>query len=100
LLSTPSYFRIDNLSGFDYNMLCYSTKRHPIWKEAKIKMTDKDLAGKVRRMRKAMGLTQEQFAAKIGVTVSTVNRWEKGRSKPQPFIQKVLRQLAEEHDVK
>lgn len=39
----------------------------------------------VRGLRKQLGLTQEQFAAKIGVTWSTVNRWENGRGKPSPL---------------
>jgi putative transcriptional regulator len=32
-----------------------------------------------------MGLTQEKFAAKLGVTFPTINRWENGRAKPSPF---------------
>ena len=31
----------------------------------------------IRQLQADLGLTQEQFAAKIGVTVSTVNRWKK-----------------------
>ena len=33
-------------------------------------------------LRTLCGLTQEQFAAKLGVTVVTVNRWENYRAKP------------------
>jgi len=29
-----------------------------------------------------MGLTQEQFAAMIGVTFGTVNRWQAGKTNP------------------
>ena len=39
-------------------------------------MKDKDIPKIVKNLRTAVGLTQEQFAAKIGVTFSTVNRWE------------------------
>ncbi|MBA7615686.1 hypothetical protein ES703_22971 [subsurface metagenome] len=39
-------------------------------------MKDKDIPKTVKKLRTAMGFTQEQFAAKIGVTFSTVNRWE------------------------
>jgi len=39
------------------------------------------------------GLTQEQFAAKIGVTVVTVNRWENYRTKPMPLALRQLRTL-------
>lgn len=44
----------------------------------------------IRELRLETGLTQEQFAAHIGVTYSTINRWENGRGKPSPLaMQKV-----------
>jgi transcriptional regulator with XRE-family HTH domain len=39
-----------------------------------------------------MGLTQEQFAQEVGVTFSTVNQWENGHRRPQPYL---LRRLLE-----
>ena len=39
----------------------------------------------LREKRAALNLTQEQFAARVGVTVSTVNRWENGKGKPSPL---------------
>ena len=39
----------------------------------------------VRQLRQLLGLTQEQFAARMGVTLVTVNRWENDRSKPSPL---------------
>lgn len=39
----------------------------------------------VKSLRAALNLTQEQFAARLGVTVSTVNRWENGKGKPSPL---------------
>jgi putative transcriptional regulator len=47
----------------------------------------------VRTLRQALGLTQEQFAAEIGVTVSTVNRWENGRTRPQPLAMRRITEL-------
>jgi transcriptional regulator with XRE-family HTH domain len=38
----------------------------------------------IRKLRKAMKLTQQEFAAKLGVSFAAVNRWEKGRNAPQP----------------
>ena len=62
-------------------------------------MANKDISKMIRELRTALGLTQEQFAAKIGVTVSTVNRWENNKGKPSPLamlrmeqIQKKLKQ--------
>ncbi|MEH1935237.1 MAG: helix-turn-helix transcriptional regulator [Nostoc sp.] len=36
----------------------------------------------IRDLRLLAGLTQEKFAATLGVTYTTINRWENGRSKP------------------
>ncbi|TFI53096.1 XRE family transcriptional regulator [Mastigocladus laminosus UU774] len=33
----------------------------------------------LRQLREQAGLTQEQFAYRLGVAVSTVRRWEKGK---------------------
>ncbi len=41
-----------------------------------------------------MGLKQEQFAAKLGVSFPTVNRWENKKTKPSPLaIQKLQKFL-------
>lgn len=37
---------------------------------------------KIKKMRKAMQLTQQQFAIKIGVSSATVSRWERGKQTP------------------
>lgn len=39
----------------------------------------------VRQFRQLLGLTQEQFAARLGVTLPTINRWENDRAKPSPL---------------
>lgn len=53
----------------------------------------------IRELRLLMGLTQEQFAAELGVTYSSINRWENGRSKPSPLamqkIEELLRQMGD-----
>ena len=36
----------------------------------------------IKRIRQRSFLTQQEFANVIGVSFSTVNRWEAGRSKP------------------
>ena len=56
-------------------------------------MDQQDISKMVRELRAALGLTQEQFAAKIGVTVATVNRWENDRGKPYPFLMRQLEKL-------
>lgn len=39
----------------------------------------------VRELRQEMRLTQEKFAASLGVTFPTINRWENGRTRPSPL---------------
>jgi len=47
----------------------------------------------VKGLRQRLGLTQEQFAHEVGVTFSTVNQWENGRRRPQPFLLKRLLEM-------
>ena len=48
---------------------------------------------RVRRVRKRLGLTQGQFAERLGVTLLTVHRWEAGKSRPQRLALRRLREL-------
>ena len=50
----------------------------------------------LRALRIRLGLSQEKFAGMLGVSFSTVNRWESGKTKPSYLAQKMLRQLEEE----
>ena len=47
----------------------------------------------VRELRANLGLTQERFAARLGVTLPTINRWENGRATPSPLAIQGLRSL-------
>ena len=51
------------------------------------------VAEMIRKLRAKLGLTQEQFAARVGVTWSTVNRWENGRGKPSPLAMRQIEDL-------
>jgi len=55
-----------------------------------------DMAPLVREIRKRLGLTQEKFAARLGVTFPTINRWENGRVKPSPMAVEHLRDFVQE----
>ena len=48
----------------------------------------------IRGLRQRLGLTQEEFAHEIAVTVSTVNRWENAHAVPSKLAWKVIRDLA------
>lgn len=52
-----------------------------------------DLGKLVRSLRDLLGLSQEKLAAKVGVTFSSVNRWENGHTKPSPLAMKQLEEL-------
>lgn len=56
----------------------------------------------IRELRQAMNLSQEKFAAALGMTFPSVNRWENGHATPSPLalkqIDALLNQLAESPD--
>ncbi len=62
-------------------------------KEDMAKRNEEQLAKIIKDLRAKMGLTQEQFAAKVGVTFSTVNRWENDRGKPSPLAMRRIEEL-------
>ena len=55
--------------------------------------TQADTPRLIRELRERTGLTQEKFAAKLGVTFPTINRWENGRAKPSPLALKQIVEL-------
>lgn len=42
-------------------------------------LTNKDIGGRVRTLRQAAGLTQEQLAEKMGVSTQQIQKYESGR---------------------
>ncbi len=44
----------------------------------------------VKDLRKALRLTQEEFAKKLEVNVATVSRWERGIKNPRPIYQRKM----------
>ena len=51
---------------------------------------------RIKRLRAKTGMTQEQFAHRLGVTFVTVNRWERGHSYPTGLSVAVLEGLEKE----
>ena len=49
------------------------------------------LPEEIKRLRTRCFLTQEDFAKKLGVAFSTVNRWEQGKSKPNLVAMKNIK---------
>lgn len=56
-------------------------------------MARQDTSTMIRELRAALGLTQEQFAAKVEVTYSTINRWENNKGKPFRLAVRQLEKL-------
>ncbi len=59
-------------------------------------MKNEDIPALIKALRERTGLTQEQFAQKVGVTYSTVNHWENGKRVPQPFLVRRLLEIKAE----
>lgn len=69
-----------------------STKEKPTYQKAWV-TPFQATPENIRTVRQSLGLSQESFAHDIGVTFSTVNRWEMGHSVPLPQSQRVLHKL-------
>jgi transcriptional regulator with XRE-family HTH domain len=48
----------------------------------------------IKKVRQEQGLTQEQFAHQLGVTLCTVNRWENNKSIPSKLALLQLEKIA------
>jgi len=49
-------------------------------------------AERVKRIRVMLGLSQQEFAAKLGVNINMINRWEQARAVPMraPVLKALL----------
>ena len=59
-------------------------------------MNPDQTAALIARLRTALNLSQEELAARLGMSFATVHRWEQGRSKPQQAKLVALLALADE----
>lgn len=50
----------------------------------------------IKEIRIKLGLTQEAFASMLGVSFTTVSRWERGLGKPSPMAQKNIQNLVKQ----
>lgn len=55
-------------------------------------INQQELSQFICEFRRLTGLTQEQFAAFLGVTYPTINRWENGRTNPSRMAMKLIEQ--------
>ncbi len=55
-----------------------------------------DISKTIIGIRQFKGWSQERLAQEIGVSFSTINSWERGRRKPQPFLERAIMKLAKQ----
>lgn len=58
-----------------------------------------DLGEIIRETRQKAFFTQEEFAQKIGVALSTVNRWELDKACPNVKAMKEIKSFCEENEI-
>ena len=60
------------------------------------KMRSTNYARLVKALRQRRGMTQEALAREIGVSFATLNKWENGRRRPQPYLARRIAEIAVE----
>lgn len=51
------------------------------------------MATDVKALRKRLGWSQERLARQLGVSFSTISRWERGYGEPSPMAERLLQEL-------
>ena len=54
-----------------------------------------EIANNIKEIRKILSFSQEDFAREIGVSFASVNRWERGKTKPSKMALKAIDELWE-----
>lgn len=52
----------------------------------------------IKSIRDRLGLTQEAFAYKLGVSVQTITKWETGKHKPSNLAIQKIKQFGEQNE--
>lgn len=54
-----------------------------------------DIGIKIKEVRRRLRLTQETLAQRLGVSFTSVNRWENGQTQPSPLARRKIEELFE-----
>lgn len=57
-----------------------------------------NISAEIRKLREKSLLTQEDFAKALGVSSSTVNRWETSKSRPNMSTMRIIKLFCENHN--
>lgn len=58
-----------------------------------------ELGDELRKLRQRCFLSQEAFAKSLNVSVSTINRWESGKSKPTLSVMKDIKEFCHDNKI-
>ena len=61
-----------------------------------MKRNPDNIAFKLKEVRRKLKFTQEALAHKLGVSFTSVNRWENGQTQPSPLARRHIDKLFEE----
>jgi len=56
-------------------------------------MNQPEIGKLIRELRLETGLTQEKFAAALGIAYPTISRWENNRTQPSPMALKLIEKM-------
>ena len=90
----PSGFVRDNRKAVARAVLHDATTLKHLAKGDAMSNHTPTLVSPISALRHRLNMTQEEFAHAIGVTVSTVNRWENGHIEPSRLARKAIDGLA------
>jgi DNA-binding transcriptional regulator YiaG len=68
-------------------------------RQADAAASEEQLSAVIRYLRQQLGMTQEELAQALGITVGTVSRWEKGRFRPSRLARALILEFARTHNV-
>ena len=57
-----------------------------------------EISMRIKSMRKRLGLSQEELAQRLGVSFTSVNRWENGQTKPSKLARRQIEALCKKND--
>src|SRR5271169_1471857 len=83
-----SYVRVASTSGVKLSQTDYMSQE----KQSKIDLIG-EMSARIRQVRRHLGLAQQELAAKLGVAVGTLNRYENDARDPSPSVLQALAQL-------
>lgn len=70
-----------------------------IMKALRWKGNDMAFSEDIKKIRRKAFLTQEEFAKRIGVSYTTVNRWETGKAKPNLKAMRLIDEYCKENSI-